>query len=592
MKVFWYFLTRYSLRYKWQFAATFGSIAAYDLLMLLTPVLIGIAIDDALDSGLRSRQLVIAGLIVLVSVVRGAFGWTETYLTSWVSERATEHVRNDMARKLLGLSFAYYDRQRTGDLMSRVTYDAWGPLLAISAGGRRVFASALFLVALAVLTVSINWRLALIVFVLVGVYAWRALSGTARLERLYGELSSKRGTMAAVLQENIAGMRVVQSFGAGDHEQDKFKGEAAGVADRSLAVKGFWIKRTALFRFLSTATIGLIVWQGGHEVVGGTLTPGELTVFMLYLGMLESRVTKLIDFSLYLIQNVPSGKRVLEVLDAESPVREKPVAKSLDEVRGHVKFEGVSMSYDSSGEAVQDIDLEVRPGQLVAMLGPPGSGKTTIAHLIPRFYDVTDGRVTIDGLDVRDVSLASLRGNVGIALQDVFVFGAPFRDNIKFGAAGMTDDDMVRAAKIAQLHQFIESLPDGYDTWVGERGVKLSGGQRQRLAIARTILVDPPILILDDSTSSVDMATEHEIQKALSEVVKGRTTFVIAHRLSSVRAADLILVMDGGLIVERGTHRELLELGGYYRHIHDMQLAPTVEQAIYQVAGPAAGGEG
>ena len=267
-----------------------------------------------------------------------------------------------------------------------------------------------------------------------------------------------------------------------------------------------------------------------------------------------------------------AGRRIFEVLDARSPVEEREQARPVSNVGGHVRFEGVSFSYDSGAEAVNDVDFDVQPGQTVALLGAPGSGKTSIVHLVPRFYDVTAGRVTVDGADVRDLRLRELRRNIGIVLQDVFIFGATFRDNISYGAEQVKLDEIKNAAKVAQLHDFIEGLPEKYATWVGERGVKLSGGQRQRLAIARTILLDPAILILDDSTSSVDVETEHEIQQALSEVVKNRTTFVIAHRLSTVRNADLILVMDQGRIVERGTHRELLGEDGLYRRIHDIQL--------------------
>ena len=258
----------------------------------------------------------------------------------------------------------------------------------------------------------------------------------------------------------------------------------------------------------------------------------------------------------------------------KSPVTEKANAVPLPRASGRVAFEKVSVSYNEAGSAVRNIDFEVQPGQVVALLGGPGSGKSTIAHVIPRFYDASEGRITIDGYDVRDVTLSSLRRNVGIVMQDAFVFAATIRDNIAYGVDDVDTDRVVEAAKIAQLHDFIETLPEGYSTWVGERGITLSGGQRQRLAIARTILLDPPVLILDDSTSSVDMATEHRLQQALDHVIKGRTTFVIAHRLSTIRSADLILALENGEIVEHGTHNQLLERNGFYRKIYDLQLRP------------------
>ena len=286
-----------------------------------------------------------------------------------------------------------------------------------------------------------------------------------------------------------------------------------------------------------------------------------------------------------------AGQRIFDVLDAESPVQEKQGARPLPRIQGAVRFEGVSLRYDSAAQALRNIHFEVKPGQMVALLGAPGSGKSSVVHLIPRFYDVDEGRVTIDGHDVRNVTLASLRKNVGIVMQDVFVFAATLRDNIAYGVADGSLEDVIRVSKVAQLDEFISGLPNGYDSWVGERGVTLSGGQRQRLAIARTLLLDPPILVLDDSTSSVDVDTEHQIQQALAEVVKGRTTFVIAHRLSTVRRADLILVLDEGEIVERGTHQELLVQSGFYRDIHNYQLRPqeepTAEGAIPVVGGDA-----
>ena len=326
--------------------------------------------------------------------------------------------------------------------------------------------------------------------------------------------------------------------------------------------------------FIFTAATGAILWYGGREVAADRLTPGGLASFILFMGLLAMPIRMSGWLMNTLSRASSAGQRLYYILDAESPVTEKPDAIPLTRTEGHVAFENVAVSYDGAGSAVRGVDFQAHPGQLIALLGGPGSGKSTIAHVVPRFYDVTEGRITIDGHDIRDVTLKSLRENVGIVMQDVFVFAATIRDNIAYGLDEVDMEEVVEAAKIAQLHDFIDGLPDGYDTWVGERGVTLSGGQRQRLAIARTILLNPPVIILDDSTSSVDMATEHRLQQALDEAVRGRTTFVIAHRLSTVRRADLILVLEDGEIVERGTHDELLARDGFYRRIYDMQLRP------------------
>ena len=335
-----------------------------------------------------------------------------------------------------------------------------------------------------------------------------------------------------------------------------------------------------------TFALGLILWYGGWEVLRGDLTPGELTKFVLFLNQLTFPIRQAAQIINSFSRAASSGERIFEVLDAESPVLEKPNAKVMSRSQGHVLFNDVSFSYDEKIPALKDVEIDAPPGSITAILGAPGSGKSTIVNLLPRFYDITSGNITIDSQDIRDFTLESLRRNVGIVQQDVYLFSATIRDNIAYGAVAATHEDVVEAAKIAQLHEHIVSLPDGYDTWVGERGATLSGGQRQRLSIARTILINPPVLILDDSTSSVDVETERLIHQAMVAVVKGRTTFVIAHRLSTVRAADQILVLQDGSVSQRGNHQKLILEDGSYKDIYEMQLRPQ-EEIMLDAAIPA-----
>ena len=340
-----------------------------------------------------------------------------------------------------------------------------------------------------------------------------------------------------------------------------------------------------------TMALGLILWVGGVQVIQGNLTPGELTMFILYLNQLTFPIRMMAFIINSFSRAISSGERLFELLDARSPVEERAGADGMGRARGHVRFENISFGYDSGLPAVRDLNIDAPPGQITAILGAPGSGKTTVVNLLPRFYDVTAGRITLDGRDIREFTLSSLRRNVGIVQQDVFLFGGTIRDNIAYGDTNATFDDVVAAAKVAQLHDHIVSLPYGYDTLVGERGTTLSGGQRQRLSIARTVLLNPPILVLDDSTSSVDVETERLIHGAMTRVMEGRTTFVIAHRLSTVREADLIVVLDKGEVVEHGTHEALMARGGTYRDIYDQQLRPQEELLLDAAVGRDRGGD-
>ena len=571
-------LMKYAFRHKWYLVGAYVAMVASTLSALVVPRMLGDAIDTALASGLQSRLLLLATVIVLFSLLRGVFSYAQRYLSESLSQRSAFDLREDFFRKLQSMSFGFFDKEQTGNLMSKATQDVEAVRMFISMGMVRGLSIFVMLGAVSVLMATTNWRLAIVSMAFVPLILWRALALSKVLRPTWMRVQEETGALTTVLQENLAGMKVVKAFGARRFEESKFNAKADSLAQLTYSATRLFASQGSLMTFIFTAATGAILWFGGREIAADRLTAGGLASFIFLMALLGMPI-RMSGWMINTFSRASSaGQRIYDVLDAESPVTEKPDAVPLPRVEGRVAFANVSVSYDEAGSAVRNIDFEVQPGQIVALLGGPGSGKSTIAHVIPRFYDVAQGCISIDGRDVRDVTLASLRQNVGIVMQDVFVFAASMKDNIAYGLDDVDMDEVVRAAKVAQLHDFIEGLPDGYDSWVGERGITLSGGQRQRLAIARTILLDPPVLILDDSTSSVDMATEYRLQQALDEVIRGRTTFVIAHRLSTVRKADLILALDEGEIVERGTHEELLERDGFYRSIYDLQLRPQEDE--------------
>ena len=567
-------VSKYGFNYPWLFGGAYAMNVATTLSALAIPPLIGNAIDRALGNGSQTDVL-FAGLAILgAGVLRGVCGYMQIYLTSWMTGLVERDLQVRLLDKLQHLSFGFHDRHRTGDLMSRATADVDAVGEFIHRGLIQTTRTALWFGVVAVIMLATNWQLALIAMAFLPLSTWVLGSLSIKADEAFTRSQVETGKMTAVLQESIVGMRLAKAFGAGDHERARFNSASAEVTDSNYRAYRVEVSHVTLSTYLFVAAVGALLWFGAREVVFGRLTEGELAMFLLYMALLREPVRTTGWIVAVFAAARASGRRLFEILDAESPVPERPAARRVARAQGRVAFEGVSFSYDSDSETLHNVDFEVQAGQTVALLGAPGSGKTSIVHLVPRFYDATSGRVTVDGADVRDLRLTDLRRNIGIVLQDVFIFGASFTDNISYGTEGATDEEIREAARVAQLHDFIKGLPDKYETWVRERGVKLSGGQRQRLAIARTVLLDPAILILDDSTSSVDVETEHELQQALAEVIKGRTTFVIAHRLSTVRNADLALVMDRGRVAERGTHAELLSAGGLYRRIHDLQLVP------------------
>jgi ATP-binding cassette subfamily B protein len=567
--------------------AALGALASLLLVNaanLATPQLLRLLIDRGIQGlELQLVWLIAAGLVG-VALVRGVFNFLQGYWSEVTSQGVAFELRNAIFEKLQHLSFSYHDRAQTGKLMTRMTSDVELVRMFVGNGLVQLASAVVMLLGTVVILFSMNWLLAAIVVALIPAILVVLFLFISRVMPLSKVVQQRLGALNSVLQENLAGLRVVKAFAREPYELDRYARQNRSLLEANLElIRAFTTFFPVVFFLANLGVVG-VVWAGGLQVIGGSLTLGELVAFTGYLGFLLMPMFMVGMIGSMLSRAEASAQRIFEVIDAQSDVQESPQAFLLPPVRGRVVFEDVSFRYIGSGdEILKEISFTAEPGQVVAILGKTGSGKSTIINLIPRFYDVSAGRVCIDGYDVRDVTLSSLRSQIGIVLQETTLFQGTIRENIAYGRPEASLDEVIAAARAAQAHEFILDLPQGYDTLVGERGVGLSGGQKQRIAIARALLVDPRILILDDSTSSVDAETEHKIQQALQRLMESRTSFVIAQRISTVRDADQILILDGGQaggagrLVACGTHEQLLRTSELYAEILETQFGDHAE---------------
>jgi ATP-binding cassette subfamily B protein len=552
---------------------------------LIVPWLLAWVVDTGVQRGHLSDLLLAAGAVLLASTLRGIFAYGQGYLSQRVSHLVAYDLRNQFYDHMQTLSFSFHDDAETGQLMSRLTADIEAVRNALPLGFLRVVVVVVTFGAVSIILAVLDWQLALVTLLSVPVLIVLGINVARRLRPVWAGVQNETGELSTVMQESLSGRRVVLSFAREDYEIEKFDAQNRQLRNLNLTALRLSAWNQPLMVLALNVVTVLTLWVGGVAVIGRQVSLGVLVAVVQYALLLGTPVRSFGFMVTWLMRGISGAARIFEVLDTESTIVDKPEALALESVEGHVRFEHVSFGYGDGAEVLRDIEIDAEPGQVIALLGTTGSGKSTVLNLLPRFYDVSAGRITVDSHDVRDVQLLTLRRQIGFVLQDVFLFNATLRENIALGVADATEEQIITAAKVARLHDFALSLPDGYDTWVGERGVTLSGGQKQRVAIARTILRDPRILILDDSTSSVDMETEYLIQEALEVVMRGRTTFVVASRLRTVKRADEILVLDRGRIVERGTHETLLRANGAYRRLYDVQLR---EQEEYEAQALAA----
>jgi ATP-binding cassette subfamily B protein len=555
---------------------TFGALIALLISTagnLLVPALSQRIIDQGIAEGSRQIILTFSLIIVGLSVLRALFTFLQGYWTAKVSQGVAYDLRNVLYEKIQRLSFGYHDRAQTGQLLTRATSDIelvrtflGTALLQILGAGLMLVGSITFMIRVNPQTTAVVLALGPAAVLVFGVFFFKA-------RPLFTEAQQRLEALNIALQENLAGVRVVRAFVRRDHERTRFGERNRAVQDIQKQVGRIIAIAMPLVFFIANLAQLAVTWIGGVQVINEQMTVGALVAFTSYILMAIYPIFMLSFLLANITQAAAGAKRIFEVLDTDIEIKEAPEAIPLTEIKGHIVFDDVYFRYFESQEWVlEKINFVAEPGQRVALLGATGSGKSTITNLIPRFYDATKGRVTIDGHDVRDVTLDSLRRQVGIVLQETLLFAGTIRENIAFGRPGASDTEIIAAAKAAQIHEFIANSPEGYETQVGERGVNLSGGQKQRLAIARALLVDPHILILDDATSAVDFQTERKLRRALDRLMEGRTSFIIAQRVSTARDADLILILDAGRIVDQGQHNELIRRSAIYADIYYSQL--------------------
>ena len=627
-------LLGFAYRYRGYTTAGYLCLLLTIALGLVQPMIFREVIDVGIGQRNTDHLLAMAVALVVVNVVSSIAGFGHSYFNEYVSQRVAYDIRNALYDHLQRLSFAYHDRARTGELMSRVTSDVEHSRVFVGNGVLQIINTTVLYIAILSIMVSLDWWLSLVSLATLPFIAVTAVMYGRRVHPMFRRVQRQWAHLTAVLQENITGVRVVKAFAREPFEVTKFEEENQAFLERQVATSRLQAFVFPMMVFISSIGTVAILWFGGIEAIEGRLSVGSLIAFNSYLMRLAGPTRQFGWIVAWVSRATASGERLFEILDAPSPVRERPDAVVRRSIDGTVTFDGVSFSYAQAIASVvnraevaavptttlepgsrrrdrddrtlltrsgvpatpilSDIHLVAEPGQVIAIVGHTGAGKSTLTSLIPRFYDATTGTVRIDGTPVRDYRLVDLRRRIGIVMQETLLFSASVSENIAFGNADATMDAIERSARAAQAYDFIQDLPFGFDTRIGERGVTLSGGQRQRLAIARALLIDPRILILDDATASVDMRTEFQIQEALKVVMQGRTTFIIAQRISTITHADQIIVLDHGVIVQRGTHESLLAVPGYYRDTYDMQLRDRNEgaEALVESGGVTSRGAG
>lgn len=565
-------LIRYALPHWRLSAGTLAVTLVGTVADLAIPMFLREAVDQGLEDGAQTVLYVAAALVVAFTAFKGLSQFGRQFMAEVLSQRVVFAIRNQLYMHIQSLSFRFHDQTRTGELMSRTTSDVERVRRFASMGIFQIVQIFLVTGGVAVILFVIDWQLALLSLLIIPVLVGIALSFAKRIRPLFQLVQEAWADVNVVVQENLAGARVVRAFAQEDAEARRFAPVNAMLNDRTVTVMRMFAMRAPLFNAILGAGQVAVLWFGGWKVIDDQISLGTLVAFNTYLLLLMMPVRMLGMTINSFARAVASGERIFDILDERSDVVESPHAEALSKAEGRVTFERVGFQHERYS-VLSDINFEIAPGQALGIVGGTGSGKSSIINLLPRFYDANDGRVLVDGIDVRDLTIDSLRAQIGIVHQEPFVFADTIRANIAYGRPDATREQVVTAARLAQIHGFIETLPNGYETVVGERGVTLSGGQKQRVAIARALVLDPRILILDESTSSVDTWTERAIQDALRTAQQGRTTLIISQRIRSVRHVAEIIVLDHGAIVQRGRHEDLIETDGLYREMWEAQEA-------------------